>query len=71
MEPLFCPYCGEKNLEELDPTEMIVDNDMWIIHHYECQDCAEIFDKIILRDEDLMMQDIMEEEDENEDGFWS
>ncbi|TYB33465.1 MAG: hypothetical protein FXF49_06025 [Flexistipes sinusarabici] len=70
MEPLFCPYCGEKNLEELEPTEIMVDNDLWIIYHYECQDCAEVFDKIVLRDEDLM-GGIPEDTDENEDGFWS
>jgi len=70
MEPLFCPYCGEKNLEELDPTEIMVDNDLWIIYHYECQDCSEVFDKIVLRDEDLM-DDMLEDTDENEDGCWS
>jgi len=68
MEPIFCPYCGLKRLEELDPTEIMVDNDIWIIYHYECQECAEIFDKILLKDEGLI-DDFNGEEDEK--GFWS
>jgi hypothetical protein len=68
MEPIFCPYCGLKRLEELDPTEIMVDNDIWIIYHYECQECAEIFDKILLKDEGFI-DDFNGEEDEK--GFWS
>jgi hypothetical protein len=47
MKPEICPYCGEKRLEELEPTEIMVDNSLWVIHHYECQFCTEVFDKII------------------------
>jgi hypothetical protein len=47
MIPKFCPYCGEQKLEELEPTEVAIDNTVWNIHHYECQFCTEIFDRII------------------------
>lgn len=47
MKPEICPYCGEKRLEELQPTEVVVDDMLWTIYHYECQFCTEVFDKII------------------------
>jgi len=47
IKPEMCPYCGEKRLEELQPTEIAVDEMLWMIHHYECQFCNEVFDKII------------------------
>jgi hypothetical protein len=65
MEPVFCPYCGNQKIEELEPTEMMVDNDMWYIFHYECNECGETFDKIVLKDVDI--EDFKEDEDE----FWS
>lgn len=52
MEPLFCPYCGKKNLSELEPSELSVDDDVWYIFHYECAKCLETFDKIVLKDVD-------------------
>jgi len=65
MEPIFCPYCGKQKLEELSPTEIVVDNDVWIIFHYECQECREVFDKIYLKDEDI------EFEGYNEENGWN
>jgi DNA-directed RNA polymerase subunit RPC12/RpoP len=50
--PKYCPYCGSKNLEELIPTELLVDNISWVINHYECQDCLEVFEKIILPEDE-------------------
>jgi len=47
IKPEMCPYCGEKRLEALQPTEVVVDDTLWTIHHYECQFCEEVFDKII------------------------
>lgn len=66
MEPSYCPFCGNKNIELLEPTEMYVDSDIWIIYHYECQLCNEIFDKIYLKDEGALSDEI-----ENEDRLWS
>lgn len=65
MEPLFCPYCGEKSLNELEPSELLIDNDEWYIFHYECSKCRETFDKIVLKDVDI------DENIENDGKFWS
>ncbi|KAA0256819.1 hypothetical protein FHQ18_11865 [Deferribacter autotrophicus] len=70
MEPVFCPYCGEQNLEELNPTEIMVDNDLWIIFHYECQSCGEVFDKIYLKGEEVM-GGMEGEEGGYEEGGWN
>jgi len=51
IKPEMCPYCGEKRLEELQPTEVVIDDTLWTIHHYECQFCTEVFDKIITEGE--------------------
>ena len=50
MSPKFCPYCGSGRIEPLEPTELMVDDMKWIVYHYECQDCLEIFDKIFIND---------------------
>ncbi|MDY6820075.1 MAG: hypothetical protein SVN78_00455 [Deferribacterota bacterium] len=54
LTPKYCPYCGKKLIEELDSTELIVDNTKWVINHYECQSCLEVFDKINIEDEDFL-----------------
>lgn len=80
MKPQFCPYCGEKQLEELEPTEVMMENDVWTIHHYECQFCGELFDKIVPEGEDEwgglvdMDENDIEEmllniEDEDKEGY--
>ncbi|MCX8083407.1 MAG: hypothetical protein N3C60_00580 [Calditerrivibrio sp.] len=66
MEPTFCPYCGEEHLDELDPTELMVDNQKWLIYHYECQACGEVFDKIFI-DEDFEELD----DKDDEERLWS
>ena len=58
MNPTFCPYCGERELEQIDSTELTVDNTPWIIYHYECQQCREIFDKIFIND--ISAQELIE-----------
>lgn len=63
MKPEICPYCGERRLEELQPTEVVVDDMLWTIYHYECQFCTEVFDKIIPEGE--LEYDVTEEELEN------
>jgi len=65
MEPIFCPYCGKKSLEELEPTELMVDNDVWYILHYECKECSEMFDRVLLKDVDV------NDFEDNEEGLWS
>lgn len=74
MKPQICPYCGERRLEELEPTEIMVDNSLWVIHHYECQFCTEVFDKIIPEGEleyevDDIDADIYTDGDMNEKKF--
>lgn len=64
MEPIFCPYCGKQSLEELEPTELVVDNDVWYIMHYECKECLETFDKVVLKDVDV-------DHFKEEEGYWS
>lgn len=70
IKPEMCPYCGEKRLEELQPTEVVIDDILWTIHHYECQFCSEVFDKIIPEGE--MQYDIfsdgLDSENDEDDG---
>ncbi|WP_022849722.1 hypothetical protein [Limisalsivibrio acetivorans] len=67
MTPKYCPYCSETRLEELQPTEVAIDNVIWTIYHYECQFCGEIFDRIVpegeLEWEAMDEDDIMESDD--------
>jgi DNA-directed RNA polymerase subunit RPC12/RpoP len=49
--PKYCPYCGSENLEELQPTELLIGNNYWFIYHYGCSVCLEVFDKITLESE--------------------
>lgn len=67
MKPEICPYCGEKRLEELQPTEILVDNSLWTIYHYECQFCTEVFDKIVTEG-DLEYDILNEDLDDDIDG---
>ncbi|ADD68504.1 hypothetical protein Dacet_1740 [Denitrovibrio acetiphilus DSM 12809] len=70
LKPEMCPYCGEKRLEELQPTEVVIDDMLWTIYHYECQFCSEVFDKIVPEGE--MKYDIFSEgfdaETDEDDG---
>ena len=72
-KPTMCPYCGEKRLEELQPTEVVIDDMLWTIYHYECQFCSEVFDKIIPEGEmqyDAFAEDFdSDDEDDGEKRF--
>jgi hypothetical protein len=46
MEPIMCPFCGGTNLFQEDDYGLEMDFESWTIHHWECLDCAESFDKI-------------------------
>ncbi|PLX70017.1 MAG: hypothetical protein C0603_03510 [Denitrovibrio sp.] len=74
IKPEMCPYCGEKRLEELQPTEVVIDDTLWTIHHYECQFCTEVFDKIITEGQvqfDLFSEELGSgsDEDDSEEKF--
>ncbi len=46
MEPNMCPFCGGTNLFQEDDYSLEMDFEYWTIHHWECLDCAQSFDKI-------------------------
>jgi len=46
MEPIMCPYCGGTNLYQDDDYSLEMDFEYWTIHHWECMECAQSFDKI-------------------------
>jgi hypothetical protein len=45
-EPIMCPYCGGTNLFQEDDYGVELDYEYWNIHHWDCLDCSESFDKI-------------------------
>ena len=45
-EPSICPFCGGTNLFQEDDLSLELDFELWTIHHWECLDCAQSFDKI-------------------------
>jgi len=46
MEPIMCPFCGGTNLFQEDDYGLELEYEYWTIHHWECLDCAQSFDKI-------------------------
>jgi hypothetical protein len=46
MEPIMCPFCGGTNLFQEDDYGLEMDFEYWTVHHWECLDCAQSFDKI-------------------------
>jgi hypothetical protein len=46
MEPTMCPFCGGTNLYQDDDYSLELDFEYWTIHHWECMECAQSFDKI-------------------------
>ena len=45
-EPIMCPFCGGTKLYQDDDYGLELDTEYWTIHHWECMDCAQSFDKI-------------------------
>jgi len=46
MEPIMCPFCGGTSLYQDDDYGLELETEYWTIHHWECMDCAQSFDKI-------------------------
>lgn len=46
MEPILCPYCGGTNLFPDDDYSLDLEDEYWTIHHWDCLDCSQSFDKI-------------------------
>ena len=46
MEPVMCPYCGGTSLYQEEDYSLEMDFEYWTIHHWECIDCGQSFDKI-------------------------
>ncbi len=46
MDPIMCPFCGGTNLFQEDDFGLEMDYEYWTVHHWECLECAQSFDKI-------------------------
>jgi hypothetical protein len=46
MDPIMCPFCGGTNLFQEDDLGLEMDFEHWTVHHWECLDCSQSFDKI-------------------------
>jgi len=47
MEPIMCPFCGGGELIEEEESELETDDEYWVIYHWRCIDCGEVFDKVV------------------------
>jgi|GEM_PF-2052809 len=63
-DPALCPFCAGSLLQELEPSELELDDTVWIIYHWQCLECEDTFDKIVETD----MFDEFEDEYEDEEG---
>jgi hypothetical protein len=61
MEPLMCPFCGGTNLFQEDDFSLELDIEYWTVHHWECLECGQSFDKIDI----LPVTNTFEEMNEN------
>lgn len=46
MEPILCPFCGGTKLFQEDDFGLELDQEYWTVHHWECLECGQSFDKI-------------------------
>jgi len=65
-EPMMCPFCGGTELIEQEQTELETEDEFWVIYHWDCADCGEGFDKLVIQD----AADAFEDMDED-DRIWS
>lgn len=66
MEPIMCPFCGGAELFEEEQTEIEADDEYWVIYHWRCADCNEVFDKITSQPISGAFEDV-----EDEGTIWS
>ncbi len=46
MEPILCPFCGGTDLFQENDYSVELDTEYWTVHHWECMECGQSFDKI-------------------------
>jgi len=57
-EPIACPFCGGNLLQEMEPSELEIENSLWTIFHWQCLECEETFDKLA---EEVLLDEFDEE----------
>ena len=45
-DPIVCPFCGGNLLQELEASELEIEDSLWTIFHWQCLECEETFDKL-------------------------
>jgi uncharacterized Zn finger protein len=63
MEPIMCPFCGGAELIEEEETELETEDEYWVVYHWRCPDCGELFDKVVTQPISEAYEDMEEEED--------
>ena len=46
MEPILCPFCGGTDLFQENDYSVELEAEYWTVHHWECMECGQSFDKI-------------------------
>ena len=59
-DPIACPFCGGNLLQELEPSELEIEDSLWTIFHWQCLECGETFDKLA---EDVALDDFDDDAD--------
>ncbi len=67
MEPIMCPFCGGAELVEQEESEIETDDEYWVIYHWHCSDCGEVFEKIVTRP----ISEAFEDMEDDEGPLWS
>jgi YgiT-type zinc finger domain-containing protein len=67
MEPIMCPFCGGAELVEQEESEIETDDEYWVIYHWHCSDCGEVFEKIVARP----ISEAFEDMEDDEGPLWS
>lgn len=67
MEPIMCPFCGGAELIEQEESELETDDEYWVIYHWHCSDCGEVFEKIVSR----LLSEAFEDMEDEDGPVWS